>query len=116
MPHRKLVSTAYLIAGIFWGFVVIRDFNSSLATWKAFFDLSPAWYAYALTIAMAAAPLAFLVVAFLVYRSTKWWIVAIPAVYGTVFTLGYFEIALGVYLIWYFATESRKNAALIVGS
>ena len=114
MPHRTLVSTTFLIAGIYWAFIVIRDFNSILATWKVFFDLSPAWYAYALTIATATVPLAFLLVAFLVYRTTKWWLVAIPAAYGIVFALGYFEIALGVYLIWYFATEDRRNAALIV--
>ena len=115
MPRRRLVSTAYFFAGIYWAFVVIRDFNSDLAAWKSFFDLSPAWYAHAITIAAAAAPLAFLVVAFLVFRKTKWWFVAIPAVFGTVLAWGYFEIALGVYLVWYFAIESRKNAASIVG-
>jgi len=114
--HRKAITAAYIAAGLYFGIVVIRDFDSILATQKAFFDIGPAWYASATTIAIVAAPLAFLAVAFMVYRMTKWWFVVIPAAYGTLLTTGFLTIALVLYLIWYYAVGDRVKATPDVGT
>ena len=114
--HRKAITAAYIVAGLYFGFVVVRDFDSILATAKAFFDLGPAWYATVATFAIAAAPLAFFVVAYMVHRMTKWWFVVIPAAYATMLTTGFLTIALAAYLIWYYAVVDRVKATPSVGT
>jgi len=114
--HRKAITAAYVVAGLNFGFVVIRDFDSIVVTQKAFFDLGPAWYASAATVAIVAAPLAFFVVAFMVHRMTKWWFVVIPAAYGTLLTTGFLTVALALYLIWYYAAGDRVKGTPDVGT
>ena len=100
-PHKQAISAAYLIIGLYFGYVVIRDLNSIVAGAEEFFDQGPAWYADASVIAMAAAPFALLATAFMLHRMARWWLIVIPAVYGTLLTIGYITIALAVYLTWY---------------
>ncbi len=106
-PHRQTISTVYLVAGLFFGFIVIRDFDSILAAQRAFFNLGPASYADAAAIAIAAAPLGLLATALMIHRNASRWLVAIPAIYGTLLTIGYATIALAVYLAWYLAVGYR---------
>ena len=116
IPHRKIITTAYLVAGFYFGYIVIRDFDSILTTQKAFFDLGPDWYANATTIAIGAVPLAFLAIAYMVHRMMKWWFVVIPAAYGTLLASGYLPIALGVYLFWFYAFGDRVKVTPDVGA
>lgn len=108
--HRRILSIAYLIVGLFFGDVVVRDFDSILTTQKAFFDLPPAWYAYVSAIVIAAGPLGLVVTALLIFGKTSRWLVPIPAIYGTVFSIDYITIALAVYLTWYLAVGYRAEA------
>jgi hypothetical protein len=108
--HRQALSTAYLIAGLFFAYAVVRDFDSILAAQRAFFDLEPGWYADLSVIVIAAAPLGLLATALTVFKKASWWLVTIPALYGTVFTFGYITIALAVYLFWYLMAGYRDTA------
>jgi hypothetical protein len=107
--HRQALSTAYLIVGLFFGYVVVRDFDSILTAQRAFFDLEPAWYAAVFAIVIAAAPLGLMVAALLIFRKASRWLVPIPAIYGTVFSIGYITIALAVYLAWYLVVGYRET-------
>jgi len=102
ISHRTALVTAYFVAGIYFGFVVVQDFDSILEGLMSFFDNGPAWYAYALTVAIVAGPLAFIVVAIMVYRSMNWPVVVLPAIYAVLSTSGFLAIALGAYLLLYF--------------
>ena len=96
-----------MVAGFYFGYVVICDFDSIMASQNAFFDAGPGWYADAITFAIAAVPLALISVAVMVFRNLKWWFVLVPAAYGTLLTTGYIAIVLGVYLVWYYAVHRR---------
>lgn len=111
--HRQAISAAYVVAGLYFGFVAFRDIDSILAAQRAFFDLSPLWYANMSALAIAAAPLALLAVAVMVYLRMKWWLVAIPAAYGTLITLGLTTIMLAAYLVWYYAFGRRKQKSSV---
>lgn len=109
--HRQALSIAYLAATLFFGYVVVRDFGSILATQRAFFDLGPEWYATVSTIVIVLAPIGFLVTALALFVKADRWIVAIPAFCATVFTLGYITIALVVYLFWFLVIGYRETVA-----
>ncbi len=111
MSHRNAIAAAFVAAGIYFGFVVIRDFDSILATQKAFFDLGPNWYVNATTAAILAAPLAYIAVAAIVHQRRKWWLASIPATYGILLTLGLLPIALGLYLLWYYMSNSVETTS-----
>lgn len=111
-PHKQIVTAAFVIAGLYYGFTVIRDFDSILATHRAFLDSAPAWQANVSAAIIALVPLAFFATALSVYRGAKWWIAAAPALIAVFFTLGLTSIILGAYLVLYYAALIRpKDAA-----
>jgi len=108
-PHKQIVSTTFTIAGLYYGFTVIRDFDSILATQRSFFDLAPVWQANLSAAIVTLVPLAFFAVAFAVYRGAKWWVAAVPALIAVVFTLGISSTLLGAYLVLYYAVLARPD-------
>ena len=105
-----------MVAGLYYGFTVIRDFDSILATHRAFFDSGPAWQANASAAIITLVPLAFFAVALAVYRSAKWWVAAAPALIAVFFTLGLSSIMLGAYLVLYYAVFAQPKNATGVGA
>ncbi len=108
-PHKEIVSAAFTVAGLYYAYTVVRDFESILATQRAFFDLAPAWQANVSTAVIALIPVAFLAVALAVYRGAKWWVAAAPALIAVVFTIGISSIVLGAYLVLYYALFARQE-------
>ncbi len=110
-PHKQIITAAFVIGGLYYGFTVIRDFDSILATQRAFLDTVPAWQANVSAAIIALVPLAFFAVSVAVYRRAKWWIAAAPALIAVFFTLGVFSIILGAYLVLYFAVLAEPDNA-----
>ena len=109
IAHRNVIATGYVAVGLYFGFILIRDFDAILAAQKAFFDIGPDWYAYATTVAIAAAPVSCLATALIVYRLTRRWTVMIIAAHAAL-VLGLSAIALGAYLLWYYVFASTAKA------
>lgn len=107
IPHRQVITCAFVVAGLYFGFTIIRDFESILATHRAFLDHSPAWQANFSAAIIAIVPLGFFAVALVVYRRAKWWIAVVPAVFVTLLTIGVLSIALGAYLVLYYTVLVR---------
>ena len=107
--HKRIVAAALVVAGLYYGFTVIRDFDSILAAQRAFFDSAPAWQTNVNAAIIALVPLAFFATSLAVYRDAKWWVAAIPALIAILFTLGLTSIILGAYLFLYYAVINRAN-------
>ena len=103
IPHRKLVTAAFVVAGLYYGFTIVRDFDSILAANRTFFDSGPAWQANVLTAIIAMAPLGFFAVGLVVFQGAKWWVAAIPALIAIAFTIGISSLVLGAYLVLYYS-------------
>ena len=110
-PHKQIVTAAFVVAGLYYGFTVIRDFDSILATHRAFLDSAPAWQANVSAAFIALVPLTFFAVSIAVHRRAKWWVAAAPALIAVFFTLGLSSIILGSYLVLYYAVlDEPENA------
>jgi len=115
-PHKLIVTAAFVAAGMYYGFTVVRDFDSILATHRAFLDSAPAWQANLSTAVITLVPLAFFAVALAVYRDAKWWITLAPALIALIFTIGLSSIVLGAYLVLYYAALVRPEGSKHVGA
>ena len=114
--HKQVVSGLFAITGWYYAYVVIRDFDSIVATNRVFFDLGDAWQANLATGVVTLVPLAFLAVAFAVYRDVKWWVAGAPALFAVIFTIGIFSILLGAYLVLYYGVLVRSGDPNGVGA
>ena len=110
-PHKPIVTAGFAIAGLHYGYIVVRDFDSILAAHRAFFDGGVAWLANVSAAAIALVPLAFFATGAAVHRDSKWWAAAIPAAIALLMTLGISSIALGAYLALYYTVLKRRNDA-----
>ena len=102
VPHKRLVTASFLLAGIYFGYVVISNYDSLLAATREFFDMAPAWQANAITAVNVLVPLAYFAVAFAVYKDSKFWLAAIPGVTATLLTFGVASLVLFSYLLLYY--------------
>lgn len=109
IPHKEVITCAFVAAGLYFGFTVVRDFDSILATHRAFFDHSPAWQANISATIIALLPLGFFAVALAVYRRAKWWVALIPAILVALLTTGLIAIVLIAYLVIYYTIIIRAD-------
>ena len=116
IPHKQIVTAAFVVAGLYYGFTVIRDFDSILAANRAFLDTGPAWQANVSTAIIALVPLAFFATSLAVYRDGRWWVAATPALIALLFTLGLTSIVLGAYLVLYYAVFIQAEKTTDVGA
>lgn len=115
-PHKQIVTAAFVVAGLYFGFTGIRDFDSILAANRTFFDTGPAWQANAGTAIITLVPLAFFATSFAVFRGARWWIAAAPALIAVLLTLGPTSIVLGAYLVLYYSVLIEAEKATGAGA
>ena len=102
VSHKRLVIASFILAGIYFGYVVINNYDSLLAATRGFFDMAPAWQANAITAVNVLVPLAYFAVAFAVYKDLKFKLAAIPSVIATLLTFGVASLVLFSYLLLYY--------------
>ena len=111
VPHKHLVIASFVLAGIYFGYVIIDNYDSILTAQREFFDMAPAGQAKASTAVIALVPLAYFAVAFAVHRDSKFWPAAVPAVIAALLTLGVASLVLVAYLVLYYFVYSPRDGS-----
>lgn len=115
IPHKKFVTAVFVVAGLYYGFTIIRDFDSILAANRAFLDSGHALQANVSTAIIAMVPLGFFAVGLAVFRGAKWWVAVVPALIALLFTIGISSLVLGAYLVLYYSVLVQTENATDMG-
>ena len=107
-PSKQSVVVIFILAGIYFSYVGIRDYESFIAGYRAFFDYAPMWHANAAAVVLVAVPLAFFAVAYAVHLGAKRWLIAIPAIIAVILSLSVPSLLVGAFLALYFATNGHS--------